>query len=150
MNLKNCARKMKVCTCILPRIPVESIRLASFTVSPQISNTGFVAPITPHTAVTRVASIIIKYLNRGIYFDFFSMYCIQHCFICRPSDFIVSEPRRILGSNPELLRLRHWQPDVLTTRLDLIHNRLDLIHNLLDIIHYSARSHTRLDPVTFG
>ncbi len=35
--------------------------------------------------------------------------------------------RRMLGSNP-LLRLSHWQPDGLTTRLDLIHIRLDLIH----------------------
>ncbi len=30
--------------------------------------------------------------------------------------------RRILGSNPRLMRLRQWEPDALTTRLDLIHN----------------------------
>ncbi len=29
--------------------------------------------------------------------------------------------RRMLGSKPGLLRLRHWQSDALTTRLDLIH-----------------------------
>ncbi len=47
----------------------------------------------------------------------------------------------LLGSNPGLLRLRHWQSDALTTRLDLIHisarshsrTRLDLIH--LPYIH---------------
>ncbi len=43
--------------------------------------------------------------------------------------------RRMLGSNPWLLRLRHWQSEALTTRLDLIHKtRLHLLHN-------SARSH---------
>ncbi len=30
--------------------------------------------------------------------------------------------RRMPGSNPGLLRLRNWQSDPLTTRLDLIHN----------------------------
>jgi hypothetical protein len=49
---------------------------------------------------------------------FFSLYCIQHCFICRPSDSTVSEDAR---SNPGLLRSRHWQSDALTTRPDLIH-----------------------------
>lgn len=36
-------------TCIFPITPVESIREARFTVLPQISNTGFRAPITPPT-----------------------------------------------------------------------------------------------------
>ncbi len=56
--------------------------------------------------------------------------------------------RRILGSNPGLLRLRHWQSEALNIRLDLIHVqlylihvRLDLIHTRLDLIHNSARSH---------
>ncbi len=33
--------------------------------------------------------------------------------------------RRMLGSNPGLLRLRYWQPDAPTTRIDLVHRRLD-------------------------
>lgn len=36
-------------TCICPITPVESIREASLTVLPQMSKTGFLAPITPQT-----------------------------------------------------------------------------------------------------
>ncbi len=49
--------------------------------------------------------------------------------------------RRMLGTNPGLLRFRHWQSDALTTRQNLIHNRLELIHTRLDLVHNSARSH---------
>jgi hypothetical protein len=79
------------------------------------------------------------------------MYDIQHCFICRPSDFTVC--RRMLGSKPGQLRLYgigcsnalNTQLDLIPqTRLDLIHSsarshffhtRLDLIHTRLDLIH---------------
>jgi hypothetical protein len=52
--------------------------------------------------------------------------------------------RRMLGSNPRQFRLRHWQSDALTTRLDHIHTRLDLIHPRLDLIH------TRLDLIHYS
>jgi hypothetical protein len=50
--------------------------------------------------------------------------------------------RRMLGSNPGLLRLRQWQSDALTTRPDLIHSRLDLIHygTRLDLIQNYFKS----------
>ncbi len=48
--------------------------------------------------------------------------------------------RMMLGSNPGLLRLRHWQSDPLTTRLDLLHIRLDLIHKYSIFDSESRRS----------
>jgi hypothetical protein len=57
--------------------------------------------------------------NTGGFFDFFSMYYIQHCFICRPSVSTVSEdaevePRTVAISALEVRRSNHY-------RLDLIH-----------------------------
>ncbi len=60
-----------------------------------------------------------KFFTGGFFGCFFSKYCIQRCFLRRPSDSTVSE---VLGSNPGLLRFRHGQPDALITLdLDLIH-----------------------------
>ncbi len=70
---------------------------------------------------------------------FFFMYGIQHCFICRPSDFTASkdggiEPRTVAT-------IRHWLSEALSTRLDLIDNTSRIG---IDPIHHSARSHPLL------
>ncbi len=66
--------------------------------------------------------------RKGGFFWIF-MYDIQHCFICRLSQFPLC--RRILGSNPGQLRLRHWL-------------------SLSDALTYhSARSHPKNKCLTF-
>ncbi len=52
--------------------------------------------------------------KKGDFFGLiFSMYCIQHCFICRPSDSTVSEdagiePRTVATSALAVRRSNHW------------------------------------------
>ncbi len=53
------------------------------------------------------------FFYRVIFCDFFgSMYCVQHCFICRPSDSTVSadagiEPRTVWKSALAVIRSNH-------------------------------------------
>ncbi len=66
---------------------------------------------------------------QGDFWDFFSRYCIPHCFICRLSDFTVSEDagiesRIVATSALAAGRSKH-------SNLDLIdYSAIDLIHNL--------------------
>ncbi len=69
----------------------------------------------------------------GGFLDFFPMYCVQHCFICRLSYSIVSEDAGI-----ELLP---WQSAALTTRLDLLHRTEELLTKkmaFLYLYHYQC------------
>jgi hypothetical protein len=57
---------------------------------------------------------------------------LGYCFLCTLFKFNTASSgalqillcRKMLGSNPELWRLWHWQSDALTTQLDRIHTRL--------------------------
>ena len=82
------------------------------------------------------------------------MYCIQHCFICRPSESTVSEdtgiePRTVAPSALAARRFsNHYARSHPQTRLDRIHTRLDLIHTRLDLIHTRLYLiHTNLDLI---
>jgi hypothetical protein len=58
--------------------------------------------------------------NRGIFWILFCfMYCIQHCFICRPSDSTVSEDAGIESRTVATSTLAVRRS--ITTRLDIIH-----------------------------
>jgi hypothetical protein len=86
--------------------------------------------LSPGLAMSRVRFNILDLVNRypfkyfpkpkvkrGIFWIFYVLYStLLH--LPPPQ---ISLCRRMLGSNPGLLRLRHWESDALTTSLDLIH-----------------------------
>jgi hypothetical protein len=89
------------------------------------------------------------FFQQGDYCLFFPMYCIQHCFICRPSHSTLSEdagiePRTVSTSALAVRPSNHSARSNPHVRQDLIHNsarshpqiRLDLIHIRLDLISH--------------
>jgi hypothetical protein len=65
---------------------------------------------------------VFSHLTRGIFLDFLSPCTTFNT--ASPAAPQIPLCRRVLGSNPGLLRLRHWQSDALTTQLDLVHKPL--------------------------
>jgi hypothetical protein len=79
-----------------------------------LAQTDLVAPLLTHQGSENINHIKLIHLKR----DFF-MYDINTASSAAPQ---LPLCRRMLGSSPGQLRLRHWLSDVLTTRLDFIHN----------------------------
>ncbi len=62
------------------------------------------------------------------------MYCIQHCFICRPSDSTASEdagiePRTVVTTALTVKRSNHSLNLIHNSAKSHPHTRLNLIHN---------------------
>jgi hypothetical protein len=67
-----------------------------------------------------------KIINNQILLDFFSMYCIQHCFICRPSDCTVPEdagiePRTVVTLALAVRHSNQRRASTLTSRSNARH-----------------------------
>ncbi len=77
---------------------------------------------------TGPAEVTNRRRKTSTFFSYISMYFIQHCFICRPSD------STVLGSNFGLLRLWHCQTDTLICCSTGFHPHFRL--NLIHIISY--------------
>ncbi len=99
-----------------------------------------VAAAPLESAALHEAAPLMTVVKQGNFFGFFPMNCIQHCFICLPSDSTASEdagiePRTVATSALTIRRSSHTRLGLIHTRLDLIHSRLDLIYTRLDLIH---------------
>ncbi len=86
---------------------------------------------------TRSASTVVTYLTCILVLFYLNMsnvtkQTVHYIFLCTVFNTALSAAlqiplrRGMLGSDPGLLRLRHWQSDAQTTRLDLIHYGLEI------------------------
>ncbi len=94
------------------------------------------------TFMSPAEELRVLFFNRGIFLFFYVCNLFNTASSAVPQ---IPMSRRMLRSNPEQLRLRHWLSDTLATPRLLIHTRLQLIHTRLYLIHTRLHLiHTRL------
>jgi hypothetical protein len=86
----------------------------------------------------RSGSVAERFCKNRRIFLVFSFNLRYSTLLCRPQ---IPLCRRMLWSNPELLRLWHWQPDALTNTW------LDLIHIYSAIVWVGFRKYSAIGPV---